>query len=581
MAGFEKQFEMLLRWTTVLLPLVVCKTDEVMVADLFKMLAGIGVFVVGMGFLEESLRRLAGRTFKLFLRQHTSSKIKAIGGGALVTAALQSSSVVNLMVLAFVGAGVITMKNALAVILGANIGTTLTGWMVATLGFEISMEALAWPLVGIGGIALAALRMGSKAFYWMRFVFGFGLLFIGLEFMKTSFLALAHTFDFSALSNYPAVVFVLVGVVLTSVIQSSSATVAIVLAALYANSLSLLAAMAVVLGSEVGTTIKLLLAAMGGVPAKKRVAFGNFFYNSVVIMLVLIFLQPIHTLLTDAMGLRNPLTALVFFQTFINVAGVLFFLPFLNVFERWLSKRFSEDDGGAHFLSLVPPSAGDLAVETLEKEADRYLWYTLDFLLHSFHLHDDFHPPAVDQAFHRKHHGDKYEQLKRVHGEMHAYFLAINKSALTADESEQAERLMSSIRNALFACKSIHDSLGDIDQFRNSSNEAKYRYYQYVKDSMHRFCREVEDIMQVGGESSRFERLVNLFQQVRGRYPEELRKMYDPATREAVTEVEVSTLINFNRELFSAYKAFVWALKDFYLNQEQGKFFAELPGFIR
>lgn len=545
------------------------------------MLAGIGVFLVGMGFVEESLRRLAGRTFKLFLRHHTSSKIKAIGGGALVTAALQSSSVVNLMVLAFVGAGVITMKNALAVILGANIGTTLTGWMVATLGFEISLESLAWPLVGIGGMALAALRTGTKAFYWMRFAFGFGLLFIGLEFMKTSFLALAHAFDFAVFRDYPAVVFVGVGVVLTSVIQSSAATVAIVLAALYADSLSLLAAMAVVLGSEVGTTLKLLLAATGGVPAKKRVAFGNFFYNTVVILIVLIFLRPIHALITGGIGLGNPLTALVFFQTFINVAGVLLFLPFLNVFERWLSKRFSAHNGGTQFLALVPPTAGDLAVEALEKEGGRYLWYTLDFLLHSFHLQDDFHPPAVDQAFHRTHHGAKYEQLKRMHGEMHAYFVAIPKSALTQDEDEQAGRLMSSIRNALFACKSIHDSLGDIDQFRNSSNEAKYRYYQYVKDSMHGFCREVEAILRTGEAGSRFERLVNLFRQLRETYPEELKKLYDPATRQAVTEVEVSTLINFNRELFSAYKALVWALKDYYLNPEQGKFFAELPGFIR
>lgn len=557
------------------------QTDVIAWADIFKMLAGIGIFMLGMGFLEESLRRLAGRTFKLFLRRHTNNKVKAIAGGAMVTAVLQSSSVVSLMVLAFVGAGVITMKNALAVIMGANIGTTLTGWLVATVGFEVSIEALAWPLVGIGGIALATVRSGSRAYYWMRLLVGFGMLFIGLEFMKSSFIHLAGEVDFSVMRNYPAWVFVLVGFGLTSIIQSSSATVAIVLSALHADAITLYAGMALVLGSEVGTTVKLLVASMRGVPAKKRVAFGNFFFNTIIIGVVLIFLQPVYALVTNGIGLTNPLTALVFFQTFINVAGVLLFFPFLNLFDRFLTRRFVEDDGGTQFLKLVPSSSGDLAVEALEKEAGRYLWYTLDFLLHSFHLHNDFHPESVDESFHNKPHGEKYEQLKRMHGEMHSYYLGINKSVLTPEEDEHAGRLAASMRNALFASKSIRDSLDDIAQFRQSSNEAKYRYYEYVKESMLRFCREVEALMRTGEESDRFEPLVKLFQKVRASYPEELQKLYDPATLATLTDVEISTLINFNRELFSSYKALVWALKDYYLNPEQGKFFAELPGFIR
>ena len=110
--------------------------------DLFlavsKMLAGIGFFILGMNFVETALRRLAGRSFKIFLRNHTSNKLKSILGGAIVTGVLQSSSVVNLMVLAFVGAGVLTMRNALAIILGANIGTTLDSWVVALVGFSFS-----------------------------------------------------------------------------------------------------------------------------------------------------------------------------------------------------------------------------------------------------------------------------------------------------------------------------------------------------------------------------------------------------------------------------------------------------------
>ena len=129
-----------------------------------KMLAGVGIFLLGMSFLEDALRKLAGRSFKLFLRNQTTNKFKAIAGGAIVTGVLQSSSVVNLMVLAFVGAGVITMQNALAVILGSNIGTTLTSWLVASLGFAFNIELFSLPIVGIAGLAMALIRSNNRAY---------------------------------------------------------------------------------------------------------------------------------------------------------------------------------------------------------------------------------------------------------------------------------------------------------------------------------------------------------------------------------------------------------------------------------
>ncbi len=144
--------------------------------ELSKMAAGVGLFLLGVSFLEESLRKLAGRTFKIFLKRQTTNKLKAVAGGAIVTGVLQSSSVVNLMVLAFVGAGVLTMQNALAVILGANIGTTLTSWIVATLGFKINIESLAYPIVGVFGIAMVMLPRENRGYHWSKFLFGFGLL---------------------------------------------------------------------------------------------------------------------------------------------------------------------------------------------------------------------------------------------------------------------------------------------------------------------------------------------------------------------------------------------------------------------
>ena len=121
---------------------------------IFKLFAGIGLFLFAMYLLEDSLKNLSGRNFKRFLQRITQTRLGAVTGGAIVTGILQSSSMVSLMVLAFVGAGVFTMKNALAIILGANLGTTLTSWLVATLGFKMNIEVAAYPAVFVGGLLL-------------------------------------------------------------------------------------------------------------------------------------------------------------------------------------------------------------------------------------------------------------------------------------------------------------------------------------------------------------------------------------------------------------------------------------------
>lgn len=545
-----------------------------------KMLAGIGIFLLGMNFLEETLRKLAGRTFKLFLRNQTSNKIKAIAGGAIVTGALQSSSVVNLMVLAFVGSGVMTMQNALAVILGSNIGTTLTSWLVATLGFTFNIEVFALPVVGLAGLAMALFQTNTRPYYWCKFLFGFGALFLGLDFMKVSFSDLAGGINFESLHGYPAILFLLAGFVLTSIIQSSSATVAITLSALHVDAFSLYSATAIVLGSEVGTTIKLLVASMQGVPAKKRVAFGNFMYNTIIIVMVFLALRPINNLL-ETINFQDPLIALVFFQSFINVMGVIVFFPFLNLFERFLSKRFTDDTSGTRYIKIVPAQESDLALDALEKETRRFIDHILDFLLHAFYLEHHYRPEGVDRNFHEKGFEAKYDHLKLVHGEIHSYYIRLSKEPLESKERERAERIISAVRNGMFSAKSIKDSHGDIDQFRNSSSNTKFQFYLDKRQEAEEFIRLLHGCLQRPTQKEMFDDVVVLYNRVQQGYGEQLRRLYQLGANHQLTEVDISTLINFNREFYASYKAIVWATKDFLLDEEQASYFAELPGFIR
>ena len=200
--------------------------------DLWRLLAGLGIFLFGMLLIEESVRAMSGRTFRRIIRLYTDGRMRSIGSGALVTALLQSSSAVSLMVLAFVGAGVMSMGNAIGVIMGSNIGTTLTAWIVAFLGFKIKIESFALPFIGVGAIGTIFFRSATRPSLISRLLIGFGFLFLGLDYMKASVENFAGKFDLNQFPDYGLWLYVLVGTLITAVMQASAATIAIVLTAL-------------------------------------------------------------------------------------------------------------------------------------------------------------------------------------------------------------------------------------------------------------------------------------------------------------------------------------------------------------
>jgi phosphate:Na+ symporter len=495
---------------------------------------------------------------------------------------LQSSSVVNLMVLAFVGANVIQMQNALAVILGANLGTTFDSWIVATAGFKLNIENIAYPLSGVFGIIMLLSSKESQWHKWSKFLFGFGFLFIGLNYMKVGMLGVVQQLHLSALNHYPAIIFLLLGFIITSLIQSSSATIAIVLSALHANAIGLLAATAIVLGSEVGTTIKLMLAAVKGIAAKKRVALGNLLFNLITVVPAFIFLAQLNWLITNIFGIEDNLTALVFFQSLINVMGILIFYPFLNLFGKFLGKKFIADDDTV-FISKVKPSDTELAIAAIENEVKGFMLCTIDFIRTAFEIPGG---KLVQSRLHKNHQGknlpEKYNYLKQLHGEIHGYAISVQNN-ITGDKENilLTEQLQSVNRNCMYAAKSIKDALPDIVQFYNSSNESKYNFYKAATENIETFCKQISDLISGGPAEKNFELLENLHAAITNGYTLALKKLYNNNFRQHLNEVEISTLLNFNREMYTGCKSLLFAVKDYLLNAEQAGHFDELPGFIR
>jgi phosphate:Na+ symporter len=551
-------------------------------SDIWKMLAGVAFFLLAMNFMETALRSLAGRRFKLFLKKETTSKVKAIGGGAIVTALLQSSSIVNLLVLSMVGAGVVKMENALALMLGSNLGTTVNSWIVASLGFKYNIESIVLPVAGISGILMAFSNNESKWFLWLRFLFSLAFLFVAIGFIKSGMEEFVKETDLSFFNQYPLIVFLLLGILLTTIVQSSSATIALTLSALHSNAITLYVATAIVLGSEIGTTFKLFLASAGGTASKKRVALGNFLFNSVTAVILFLVLRPVNYFITEGLQVKDNLIALVLFQSLVNLGCILLFFPFLNLLGKFLVTRFTGKEDESFYISKVLAGDTDLALEALDNETKHFISHVIDYSLDSFNLKPNTTTNQSRQKkFQSKTINGKYDYIKQLHGEMHGFYLKLQKASLAKEETERLNQLISAIRNSMYAAKNIRDAQHDIQQISNSSNDIKYSFYTLSREKLLHFYQRIQLLLDKEKDTSPFEELTAVYQSITRGYSETLQSLYKESLARHVSETEISTLINFNRELYTSFKSILFGLKDYLLTPGEGDYFDTLPGFIR
>ncbi len=548
--------------------------------DLWKVLAGITIFILGMNFLETALHALSGRKFKLFLRKQTARPLPAIGGGAIATGILQSSSLVSLIVLAMVGAGTLPMRNALAVILGSNVGTTLSSWIFALIGFNFNIEALALPAIAIAGIMRVVVKGKDNAYNFFSFLLGIGFLFLGLEMTKTGMEDAIKVFDIASLREYPAIIYLIAGFIITSLIQSSSATVVIALSALHTNSITLYGAAAIVLGAEIGTTIKLLIASVGKEPSMKRVAWGNFIFNITGSLAVFLLLRHILDLITGYFSIADQLIALAFFQTFVNVLSIVLFYPFLNLIARFLEKRFVSNHKVTKFISKMPVTDVDVAITAMRNESRYYLQMVMQYSADVFEADGpQLFAEDFPEQYLKGHISEKYDLIKQLHGDIYTYYISAQDLQHSRGQSKELDRLMSAVRNGMYVAKSMKDAAPDIMQLKNSGNEIKYNFYKSSLQKAFELLPGMAALLTRDNPESVFEDLAAVQKSVQESYTTTLQELYAQPVK--LSEIEISTIINFNREMYTAYKSLIFSFKDLLLNEEEAKYFDVLPGFIR
>lgn len=325
--------------------------------ELLKLVGALGFFIYGMKVMSDGIQKVAGSKMRSILSKMTSNRFLGITTGFLITALLQSSSATTVMIVSFVNAGLLSLVESIGVIMGANIGTTITAWLISLLGFKVQISAIALPIIAIGFPMMFSSKSNIKAL--AEVFIGFALLFMGLDELKHAVPNLKENPEFlSFLANYAnmgilsTIIFIGVGTLLTLIVQSSSAAMALTLVMCYEGYIPFELAAAMVLGENIGTTITANLAAMVGNVHAKRAARAHFIFNIFgVIWMVFsfqFFITTIDSYMVTNMDLSplnfdiyNPVAipiGLSIFHTTFNILNVLFLVGFVPLISRIVIK---------------------------------------------------------------------------------------------------------------------------------------------------------------------------------------------------------------------------------------------------
>lgn len=533
--------------------------------DHWQFLAGLGIFLFGMHELETSLEVLGGKTFRRFLRNSTQKPIYAVFTGAFSTAVLQSSSVVTLMLLAFVGAGIISFQNAIGVVLGANLGTTFTAWLVAIFGFSFKIDAFSLPLIAIGSLGRAFTTSNEKLISAFQLITGFGFLFFGLDYMKSSIDDVASQVDLSQFVTYGNFVFLLVGLVFTAIVQSSSATIVIALSMLNAGLIPFAAAGSLVIGANLGTTVTIIIGSLGkGLVAKKRVAFAHLFFNIITASLAFPILSLMVWFIQDILEVENPLYALTAFHTIFNVIGVLIFLPFIKPFARILERLVKEKALTiAEYISKLLPSDVEAAIAALEREVEHMMETVIQLNMLALQMGGKgiLKREELDRTknknlnwMEKRSFISIYQDIKKLEVEILHFYSGLQKQKINEVEAEQLSEFMSSVRNLVYSAKSMKDILHNIDELDNLDKAAIQEKVLEIQEFQEEFYHEVYRISKGPGIATKPSELKSLMKKSKQRYNSFTKQIYQDINTGQISEDQVSTLLRVNREIYTSDK---------------------------
>ncbi len=406
---------------------------------IWTLIGGIGLFLLGMVLMTDSLKLVAGDALRRILGRFVSGPSSAIASGALVAALVQSSSATTLTTIGFVGAGLLTFSQAIGVIFGANLGTTSTAWIVSLLGFKLDLNMITLPMIA-AGVLMRLLLRGPWAHGGIALA-GFGLIFVGIDQLQDGMAGLTEMIDPSRFPQdtlWGRLLLLLIGAAMTVVMQSSSAAVATTLAALHSGAIGIEQAGVLVIGQNVGTTVKVILVAIGASTAVKRTALAHVLFNVITAVVAFVLLGPFVAGVGMLMHTWEPapgVLTLAAFHTAFNLLGVVMFLPWLGRFAGMI-ERIIPERGPSLTRHL-----DDALIEEATMASDAAMRTMRDI------AHETF--DAVRRRLAAPKHAPPHERLERIDqalGEVRRY---LGRIAAQPDEASKAYPTQLSMLHAL------------------------------------------------------------------------------------------------------------------------------------
>ena len=473
-----------------------------MFLQLLTLLGALGMFLYGMNMMSSGLQKTAGNRMRNLLGAMTSSPFKGVMTGLTITSIIQSSSATTVMVVGFVNASLLTLNQAIGVIMGANIGTTVTAWLVSLLGFKADISIFAVPLMAIGFIM--SIAKSEKYRNISEFIIGFSLLFLGLSLMKNSVPYLNETPEILSFiqqwTGYgfgSVIIFLIFGTLLTLILQSSSATMALTLIMMSMGWIPFSMAAAMVLGENIGTTITANIAAAVGNPNARRAALAHTVFNVFGVIWALILFRPFLSLVgtiitwlgypdptlidyshTIVAGSAESTAALygvsmlhTLFNTF-NTCILIWFIPLIVRFVSWVIKSKPEDEEQTirlKFINAGPMGTAELALEEARKEIIHFAQICrngLDYIRSAVHAtkEDEF------EVYRKK--LVKYEEIAdRIEYEIASFLNALPQESISED-TRQRVKSMYKIIGELESLGDSGESISRIISRRNIHNKS-------------------------------------------------------------------------------------------------------------
>ena len=357
--------------------------------DILSLLGALGFFIYGMKVMSEGIQKVAGAKMRSILSSMTSNRFKGVFTGFIVTSLVQSSSATTVLVVSFVNAGMLSLTESIGVIMGANIGTTITGWIIVPLLGKVKLASYALPIIAFGFPLMFFNH--DKLKLWGEVIVGFALLFMGLSLLKESVpdlksnpQILEFLASYTDLGFLSTIIFVGIGTLLTVVVQSSSAAMALTLVMANNGWMPFELAVAMILGENIGTTITANLAALVGNVHAKRAALSHFIFNVFGVIWIISLLSPALYLINYyivSIGNPSPFTtaasipiSLTLFHTTFNLINTLLLVGFVNFIARIVTnviKSSGEDDYSLEYISTGMMNTAELSIEQARKETVR------------------------------------------------------------------------------------------------------------------------------------------------------------------------------------------------------------------